>query len=438
MNRIFGLTFILFASISNLQAATTYNINSNTTWSASFSSYCGDCTINIASGVTLNLNNSGMCDNCTITGGTIKITGGFSFQSTSISNTNINATSSFSLDNTNSFNNVTAVFSGNSAFASNGALTLTNSTFTFQNNSSFTSNSKLDLDNSRIYLNDNSYLVSNSSTVNLKNGSTIVAGDGSVGSKAYMIFYGRLNIVDNDSHIFISNKNNYYLSWNTYTGGGTTYSTTNNNKNCGNPGQNACAQEKYYGGASFSSTGPLPITVLATTIGDFRIVKSNSYAVALSWKLTDVSGSGNLQVERSNDGQHFNSLATIPAGLSDAGYSYTDGNPSAGENDYRIKLTGADGKISYSKIISVKLTEAGQTNVFPNPCIGGNFQIRVPSEQSAVIRVFSLDGKLLYTNPVSGQLQYSVNIPGAGNNRILVVQVATNEKTSTFNLLNIH
>jgi hypothetical protein len=53
-----------------------------------------------------------------------------------------------------------------------------------------------------------------------------------------------------------------------------------------------------------------------------------------------------------------------------------------------------------------------------------------------MIRVFTIDGRLLYMNSVSGQSQYAVQVPGTEATRVLVVQVITKEKTSSFNLVN--
>lgn len=437
MKRIFVIIVIL-GFVSGLQAATKYKINSDTNWSTSLPSYCGNCTINIASGATLTLNNSSMCDHCTITGGTIKITSGFSFQSTAISNTSINATSSFTLNNSNSFSGVTAVISGSSSFTSNGSLSIANSTFTFQNTASFTSNALLNLDASILYFNDNSNLLSNSSKVNLSNGSKIVAGDGSKTSKAYLVFYGQLNLVDASSFVIISNINNYYLSWNTYTSAsnGVTYTTTSNNKNCGAAGQNSCSMEKYFGGASLSSTGPVPSTILASAIGDLKISVLNNNSVKLSWTLSGATGGEYFQVERSNDAQNFTPLLTLPAGQLNGTYNYTDESPHSGENDYRVKLTGTDGIISYSKIISEQTTGKENLSLFPNPCTNGNIQIRLSSVQSVRINAFAIDGRLLYMGSLSGQSSYALNIPGTVNTHILVIQVITKERTSTFYLIN--
>jgi hypothetical protein len=464
MKQIYALSIMTLGFLTSLQAATTYNITSDTKWSSSLPSYCNKCTINISSGVILTLN-SGMCNDCTFSGGTLKVTGGFSFQSSAISNTTINTSTSFNMYSSNSLNNVilnmtagnlapgpltvdnsTFSFTGSSGFTinggsdisnssftfanssslvSNGAMSIVNTTFNFENSADFTNNGKMDLDASFLYFNDNSHLLSNSA-IDLDNGSKLVAGDGSKTSGAYIYMNAKLNLLDDDSYVIISNTSNHFHSWSGYTYNGHTYSTVVNS----NP--------DFFGGAVFSSTGTLPITVLPVTMGDFKAAENNQHAIKLSWKVTDASGRETMQIERSNDATHFTPLTTISVTGTDAGYTYTDESPVAGENDYRIKLTGADGTVSYSKIISINVNTAtsGEPHIFPNPCTGGNFQIRFPAMQSAMIRVFTLDGKLLYMNSVKGQSQYSIQVPAAGNTRMLIVQIITNEKTSSFNLLN--
>ena len=462
MKRIFTLTITAFFLITGLQAATTYNITSNKSWSSALPSYCSNCTINVSSGVTLTLN-SGMCDNCTFSGGTLKVTGGFSFQSSSISNTTINSSVSFNMYSSNILNNVilnmkagnlapgpltidnstfsfggssgftingastinnsTFAFTGSSSLVSNGSMNLDNTTFTFGNTADFTNNGQMNLDASFLYFNDNSSMLSNSA-INLDNGSKLVAGDGSKTSGAYIYMNAKVNLLDASSYVIISNTSNHFHSWSGYTYAGHTYSTVVNS----NP--------DFYGGAVLSSTGTLPITVLPVTMGDLKGAENGQHNIKLSWTVTDASGRETMQVERSTDAAHFTPLTTISMNGTDAGYTYTDESPAAGENAYRIKLTGVDGAVSYSKIISVTIATTGGLHIFPNPCTGGNFQIRFPAVQSAMIRVFTLDGKLLYINSVKGQLQYSVNVPAAGDTRMLIVQIISNEKTSSFNLLN--
>ncbi|MDP4251508.1 MAG: hypothetical protein Q8918_15500 [Bacteroidota bacterium] len=426
MNRIFAIIIMTLSYATGLQAATVYNVTSNTSASSILPSYCGSCTINISSGVTLTLNNSIYCSACSFSGGTVKVTSSSSFENTSFSNTVINATHNFTVNNSgSSFNNVTLTISGSAGFTLNNSFSMSNSTLTFKNTASFISNGQLNLDNSIMYFNDNTTFLSNSSTVNLKNGSKIVAGDGSKTSKAHLTFYGTLNLVDASSYMILSNVNNYYSSWNNYTSAsnGKSYNTTSN------------YQPDYYGAAVFSSSGPLPITVLATTIGDLNGYVNNNNAVKISWTLSDATGGEYFRVERSSDAEHFTELTTIPSDQLSGSYTYTDLSPLAGENDYRIKLIAKDGTISYSKIISEQITTTGSLHIFPNPCTNGNIQIQFPSVQSAMINVFTADGKLLYMKSISGQSLYAINIPDAANSHLLVMQIITKGKTSAFTLI---
>jgi hypothetical protein len=331
--------------------------------------------------------------------------------------------SGFTINGASTINNSTFTFTGSSSLVSNGTMNLDNTTFTFGNTADFTNNGQMNLDAGFLYFNDNSSMLSNSA-INLDNGSKLVAGDGSKTSGAYIYMNAKVNLLDASSYVIISNTSNHFHSWSGYTYAGHTYSTVVNS----NP--------DFYGGAVLSSTGTLPITVLPVTMGDLKGAENSQHNIKLSWTVTDASGRETMQVERSTDAAHFTPLTTISMNGTDAGYTYTDESPAAGENAYRIKLTGVDGAVSYSKIISVTIATTGGLHIFPNPCTGGNFQIRFPAVQSAMIRVFTLDGKLLYMNSVKGQLQYSVNVPAAGDTRMLIVQIISNGKTSSFNLLN--
>jgi hypothetical protein len=426
MKQTFTLVLMLIGFSLGLQANTNYKITTNANSSSALPSFCGNCTITISSGVTLTMNSSVYCQNCIISGGTIKVTSSISFDGTTVSNTTINATASLTLNNTgNSFSNVILNMSGSADFVANSSLSISNSSFIFQNTSSFTSNGQLNLDNSNLNFNDNTTFLSNSSTVNLK-GSQIVAGDGSKSSKAHLTFYGTLNLVDASSNVILSNVNNYYSSWNNYTSAsnGKSYNTTSN------------YQPIYSGAAVLSSSGPLPITVLAITISDLNGMVSNNNAIKISWTLSDATGGESFQVERSHDAQHFTALITLPAAQSSGNYAYTDESPLAGENDYRIKVTSPDGTITYSKIISEQITTTGGLHIYPNPATGGNIQIQLPAVQAAIINVFTIDGKLLYMTSLSGQSQYTLHIPGADHIHQLVVRVISKEQSATFNLLN--
>ena len=93
-------------------------------------------------------------------------------------------------------------------------------------------------------------------------------------------------------------------------------------------------------------------------------------AVTLDW--TNNTGSQNdyFEVERSIDGQNFESIGVYETqGLDDTPTFYTseDGSPLEGFNFYRLKLTFLDGTFEYSDIRRVKISDIESFGIFPNP-----------------------------------------------------------------------
>jgi hypothetical protein len=436
-----GIAFLFFSF--PLQAAITYTLSSNTSWNGNFPNNCNNCTFNISAGVTLTLNTNATCHNCTINGGTLTMTQDFTFQGTDFNNTTINlGSNTLNLQNNGtSFTNTIVNATGSSTFNPTKALTITGSTFNFSGTSVFDNNGgKLDINSSMLYFYGDSRFIADAGPVNLNTNSQLIAGDGSVSSKANLIFNGpTLNLVDAGSALYVANVNNYYYNWNSYKSlsNSKTYNTKNNYQNCGGAGQNACQAQYFFGCATFNSFGSLACTTLDVSISNFKASGTGS-EVKLSWSLSDGNHTRYLRIEHSSDAIHFNPLTTLEADSQNGDYHYSDFSPVAGENDYRICLINPDGKISYSKIISINNTTSGsQAAVFPNPSSGGQFFIQMPSTETAVLSVYGMDGQLLYLSTLNGQSRYSIHLPQIKNRQFLVIHIVQHDKSSTFNLLNL-
>jgi hypothetical protein len=436
-------TSIAFLVISvHLQAGTTYSVTSNKSWNGNYPSFCSGCTFNISAGVTLTLNTNATCSNCTMNGGTITMTNDFTFQQSAFNNTTVNVGNhTFNLQNNGtSFSNTVLNATGAGNFNPTGSLSITGSVFNFKGASSFNnSGGQLDITSSKLYFYDSSFFNATAGPVNLNSSSQMIAGDGTIPSKAYLLFNGpTLNLVDAGSALYLGNLNNYYYNWSTYNSlsNSKTYTTTNNNKNCGGSGQNSCKAQFYFGCGSFSNVGAVTCTTLATTISDFSVVRSGNEA-KLRWTLSDAEQNSYFKIEHSTDAIHFVPITTMDAAGNDSHYTYTDLSPETGENDYRISFINPDGKISYSKIISIMMNTSTEISAFPNPATGGQFYIQMPTSESATITVYSLQGQLLYMNTLTGQTKYSVHLPQTNNRQFLVVHIVTRENSSTFNLLSM-
>ncbi len=109
-------------------------------------------------------------------------------------------------------------------------------------------------------------------------------------------------------------------------------------------------------------TGLLPVTLI-----DFTANKYNE-SVVLSWHAERENNFKNFEIERSTDAVNF-TYAGVVKGENFANYSFTDKElPAVKTVFYRLKMIDIDGKISYSKIVSVRLSKLfSSVLVYPNP-----------------------------------------------------------------------
>jgi len=87
--------------------------------------------------------------------------------------------------------------------------------------------------------------------------------------------------------------------------------------------------------------------------------------IKLQWTTSTEINAGYFIVERSNDGTHFSSIATVQANgnsQSEISYSKDDLSPLSGKSYYRLKMVDIDGRSEYSPVRSV-LSSAKQSAI---------------------------------------------------------------------------
>ena len=87
-------------------------------------------------------------------------------------------------------------------------------------------------------------------------------------------------------------------------------------------------------------------------------------------------------------------------------YSGYDAQPKNGDNYYRIKIEGTDGKISYSEVVKVTIGNAGtgiQIALYPNPVREGkaNLQLTNLEEGTYLVGVYSGSGQTIYQKKIT-------------------------------------
>ncbi|MBS1947227.1 MAG: T9SS type A sorting domain-containing protein [Bacteroidetes bacterium] len=124
-------------------------------------------------------------------------------------------------------------------------------------------------------------------------------------------------------------------------------------------------------GIIYGTISPLPVTFIS-----FTASQQNTAAV-LYWTTTNEIKNERFEIEKSNNGTTYTSIGSVLAATNAANvhnYSFTDANPTQGNNYYRLKQIDLDGNYSYSQVYLLQfnaITGAG-INMYPNPA--GNHQ----------------------------------------------------------------
>jgi hypothetical protein len=127
----------------------------------------------------------------------------------------------------------------------------------------------------------------------------------------------------------------------------------------------------------------------------------------LKWKLScNSTPNATIELERSTDGRNYNSICGIFATAlrCQQPFDYTDAQPAKGVNYYRLKMTDANGKITYSSIVPLINAVKGIDimNIAPNPIVNGEFNLKVSSAEKIQMEMVITDmqGRVLQKQSV--------------------------------------
>ena len=154
----------------------------------------------------------------------------------------------------------------------------------------------------------------------------------------------------------------------------------------------------------FKTMNALPVKLTSLT------ATKKDQTILIQWNVESESGMQKYEVERSVDGNNFSKVGIVAAKNYGTGqYSWTDNNPSPGNNYYRIASVSKDGQIAYSAIVNVVMGKVFESiSIFPNPVANGiiNLQFSNQPQGNYSVRLFNSLGQILV----------SENISHAGNN----------------------
>lgn len=147
---------------------------------------------------------------------------------------------------------------------------------------------------------------------------------------------------------------------------------------------------------------------LAITLNYFT-GNQNGNKHVLNWKVNCTSDEAKFELQRSTDGVSFYPINTFTASklrCADA-FAFTDENPVAGKNYYRLKLIDVDGKAAYSNTIQLtqKAAHFDLVSLNPNVVTNQNAVLKINTSVKEVVTVVLSDfsGRFIQSQPVTLQ-----------------------------------
>ncbi|WP_051664320.1 DUF4347 domain-containing protein [Dyadobacter crusticola] len=138
---------------------------------------------------------------------------------------------------------------------------------------------------------------------------------------------------------------------------------------------------------------PLPVTLVSFD------ARKQEAAAALRWETSQETNSSHFEIERSAKGlgwERIGSVAAMTESSAVRKYEFTDLNPLAGENLYRLKMVDLDGTFAHSRIRSINFGEQTiEISTYPNPVTEKIFLNVKNSRTVNGIMIYNLSGMLV-------------------------------------------
>ncbi|MBL0358580.1 MAG: T9SS type A sorting domain-containing protein [Chitinophagaceae bacterium] len=142
--------------------------------------------------------------------------------------------------------------------------------------------------------------------------------------------------------------------------------------------------------------------------------KRNCEETELVWQTRSEISTAFFEIQRSNDGNNFETINTVNAAGGIAAvhtYQYNDNTPFEGKNYYRLKTVSTYGTFEYSDFKTVNFARK-KSYLLPNPVV--SVMTVIPKCNLRLVQLFSTDGKLVRNLPVAENDQYNIsNLPPA-------------------------
>ena len=172
----------------------------------------------------------------------------------------------------------------------------------------------------------------------------------------------------------------------------------------------------------------------------------NHKDVLIEWSTYSEINNDYFTIEKTKDGVHWFEVARINGNGNTNQvhrYSSIDEDPYSGKSYYRLKQTDFDGRFDHFTPLSITIQiSQSEFVVYPNPS-NGRISIEISSgfdNDEIMIRIFSLDGNLLYSKSVTQeateasrkfQIDVSEEIPSG----VYIIQLRSEQENQSKKLI---
>lgn len=169
-------------------------------------------------------------------------------------------------------------------------------------------------------------------------------------------------------------------------------------------------EEQKYGFVFSRSMSTLPVQFIAV-----KAMPRNNQ-VNVEWKIAEQDNVDHYVIERSADGRNFTDAGIVDAEQKSV-YQWTDLQPLAGNNFYRIRAVDTDDKKLYSATVQVNLGSTAQSiSVYPTVTSNEQFTLRLQNSPASVytVQVINPAGQQVYTMSIThngGACVQTVKLP---------------------------
>jgi len=164
-----------------------------------------------------------------------------------------------------------------------------------------------------------------------------------------------------------------------------------------------------YGGTLYKVTtntgGPLPVTILQFT------AKAATGYNSLGWKTVNEQNLSGYEIEFSNNGVNYVSAGKVSAVNTPLENNYVFRHYITGFTKlfYKLKITGNDGRLSYSDIIVIDKTAPVHVKIYPTLVTNNRLNIVSEKPVEAVV-IFSAEGRKVFETRLNNS-SGTINIP---------------------------